>query len=681
MGMELLKQSTAATVLVGPVLDSTGAAYTGMAIGDFNITKNGTTAAMAAAASVSHSHEGHYLVSLTTGNTDTAGRLKISCNKSTYAMPPASFTVLVATVFDALITNAAGGANGLLLSDANNRVDVGKLLGTAWLTPAVAGTPDVNAKQIGGQAAQLDANNLLKVDIEAVHATLLTVAKIAATIATGDITDISATRAAYLDLINSRLIGTIAAGTHNAQSGDGYGILSSGTYGNAALKTLIDAINTILSSGTYGNAAIKTALDAVATQITNLTNLSSLAYLSGPAVMEIPDSGTVDYLFELVVKDQEGKLVDLDSNPTFTAASPGGTDLSSNLNTVAHPATGRYTVKYTLAYNATKQQAMVRAAGAISSEARYASFGTLISDTDEATAILSILTNLGLVKSQTDQLTFSGKGVLADLRGIADYTVRVDTNTVGEISFQSNQYVAVQGGTVQANVVQIDGENVASDGNGHQIVYVEKYYDANQDAFENFPDNFYLFVIDTDGRISVGDLSSQALAQFATTDTGETDAADGSVAKLAQGDSGATTVSDADVAAIAAATAAAVRGTMASATNAPFRGNDMTKVRGTDYLDAMNTAIEWTLTNASLYPDMSDWSVYLAVEVNGTSASQAGEIDVATGSTRSGHVDWTDFAAGVPVGTGKYQFELRDADGHPAVLIAGVIKLVERIAS
>ena len=41
--MHLLKQSTAASILVGPVLDSSGAAYTGMAIGDFNITKNGTS--------------------------------------------------------------------------------------------------------------------------------------------------------------------------------------------------------------------------------------------------------------------------------------------------------------------------------------------------------------------------------------------------------------------------------------------------------------------------------------------------------------------------------------------------------------------------------------------------------------------------------------------------------------
>ena len=46
-----------------------------------------------------------------------------------------------------------GNATAALAVDASGRVDIGKLLGTAWLTPAVAGTPDVNAKQIGGQTA------------------------------------------------------------------------------------------------------------------------------------------------------------------------------------------------------------------------------------------------------------------------------------------------------------------------------------------------------------------------------------------------------------------------------------------------------------------------------------------------------------------------------------------------
>lgn len=103
--MHLLKKDTATTVLVGPVLDATGAAWTGAAIGDFNLTKNGTTAAMAAAATATHSHNGHYLIALTTGNTDTLGRLTISMNKATYAMAMFRYEVLTAAAFDALVAN------------------------------------------------------------------------------------------------------------------------------------------------------------------------------------------------------------------------------------------------------------------------------------------------------------------------------------------------------------------------------------------------------------------------------------------------------------------------------------------------------------------------------------------------------------------------------------------------
>jgi hypothetical protein len=103
--MQFLKQSTAATVEVGPVLDADGNAYTSAVIGDFNITKNGATAALAAAATATHSHNGTYLVALTTGNTDTLGRLSISMNKATYGMTIFRYEVLAANQFDAIVTN------------------------------------------------------------------------------------------------------------------------------------------------------------------------------------------------------------------------------------------------------------------------------------------------------------------------------------------------------------------------------------------------------------------------------------------------------------------------------------------------------------------------------------------------------------------------------------------------
>lgn len=53
----------------------------------------------------------------------------------------------------ALPNAVAGGNGGLPLGDASARVDVGKLLGTAWATPATAGLTDVNVKNINAVSA------------------------------------------------------------------------------------------------------------------------------------------------------------------------------------------------------------------------------------------------------------------------------------------------------------------------------------------------------------------------------------------------------------------------------------------------------------------------------------------------------------------------------------------------
>ena len=137
--MLFAKQSTAATVDIGPALDSAGAEYTGLVIGDLTISKNGTRAAMASAATLTHATNGIYTLVMTTGNTDTLGRLQITCNKSTYQVPQMQITVLTAKVFDSIVAG----------SD-NLEVDAIQLLGTAFANPTTAGLMDVNSKQFGG---------------------------------------------------------------------------------------------------------------------------------------------------------------------------------------------------------------------------------------------------------------------------------------------------------------------------------------------------------------------------------------------------------------------------------------------------------------------------------------------------------------------------------------------------
>ena len=141
------KQSTAITIIVGPILDSAGAEYASAVISDLSISKNGgTLTAMASAATLTLIANGLYTLVFRTSDVDTLGRVQVFCNKVTYQMPSVELMVMPASVYDALITNAAGGANGMVLSLASNQVNVGQWLGTAVSTPTVPGVPNVNAK-------------------------------------------------------------------------------------------------------------------------------------------------------------------------------------------------------------------------------------------------------------------------------------------------------------------------------------------------------------------------------------------------------------------------------------------------------------------------------------------------------------------------------------------------------
>jgi hypothetical protein len=111
--MKILKQSTVATVIVGPVLDANGAAVTTAVVGDFRISKNGTPATLSGA-TVAHDANGYYTIALTTSNTDTVGRLEIYSGNTAQATAVHNWLVLLASVFDALQTNATNSTGGLV---------------------------------------------------------------------------------------------------------------------------------------------------------------------------------------------------------------------------------------------------------------------------------------------------------------------------------------------------------------------------------------------------------------------------------------------------------------------------------------------------------------------------------------------------------------------------------------
>jgi hypothetical protein len=100
-----LKQSTAATLYVGPVLAADGTPYTGMAIGDFQLVKNGTRGSFNGSATATHDTVGFYAITAQAADTDTLGRATVIANKATYVMPPTRYQVVTADVFNALVGN------------------------------------------------------------------------------------------------------------------------------------------------------------------------------------------------------------------------------------------------------------------------------------------------------------------------------------------------------------------------------------------------------------------------------------------------------------------------------------------------------------------------------------------------------------------------------------------------
>ncbi len=152
----LLKQSTAVVIEFGPFLDKTDGVTleTGLvtaldhASTGILLSKNGGTLTIRHATVTASSYDayGCYKVTLDTTDTGTLGSLRVIFSEAATCLPVwADFQVVPANIYDSLV----------LGSDLVD-VSVTQLLGTAWLTPAVAGTPDVNMKLISGDATAAD---------------------------------------------------------------------------------------------------------------------------------------------------------------------------------------------------------------------------------------------------------------------------------------------------------------------------------------------------------------------------------------------------------------------------------------------------------------------------------------------------------------------------------------------
>lgn len=164
--MLIVRQSTARTVIVGPVLDSSGAAVTTAVVGDLKISKNGgAPAALNASATLTHRHTGHYSLALTASDCDTVGQAEVVIDSTTNAMPVKELSVLSGSVYDvmfgttAISTYAGADTSGtttllsrigsaLTITSGRVNADVTHFGGSAGTF--AAGIPAVNSTQFGG---------------------------------------------------------------------------------------------------------------------------------------------------------------------------------------------------------------------------------------------------------------------------------------------------------------------------------------------------------------------------------------------------------------------------------------------------------------------------------------------------------------------------------------------------
>ena len=138
--MNLAKQSTAKSFLVGPILDSDGAAKTDEVVASIKVTKNGSVGAPNGSSTLTHNHTGHYIYAANAGDIDTLGEVQFSLNSGTNAMQPVKFQVVPANVYDSLVagsdtlqtdvTHWYGGAIPGVLSAGVPYVDIGLLNGS-----------------------------------------------------------------------------------------------------------------------------------------------------------------------------------------------------------------------------------------------------------------------------------------------------------------------------------------------------------------------------------------------------------------------------------------------------------------------------------------------------------------------------------------------------------------------
>lgn len=153
----ICRQSTARTVMIGPVLDADGVAVTNGVVGDFKISKLGAApAALNGSATLTHRHTGHYSLALTASDLDTVGQAEVVIDDTTNACPMKVLTVIEEAVYDALYAASAPGK----LEYVDNFIYIDTISGVAGTTVGINGTFEIPSGNLSDAKTLAVARNV-----------------------------------------------------------------------------------------------------------------------------------------------------------------------------------------------------------------------------------------------------------------------------------------------------------------------------------------------------------------------------------------------------------------------------------------------------------------------------------------------------------------------------------------
>lgn len=251
------------------------------------------------------------------------------------------------------IVETYGNASAMYAADlsaANLPANVTQLLGTAWLTPATAGTPDVNAKQIGATAQTGgDIYAYLSTNLGLLGASLSAIPKTGFKLASDGLAAVVAWTVAITGNITGNLSGSIGSYTGNTpQTGDAFARLGSpsGVSTSADLATLLSRVsgNVLLASSytapdnTSAQAAAASASSADSKASTLITNVAAVPTALLDLASGVETNLTVRQMLRLMKAVMAG--VATDSAGTYIVKRADGTTTAA---TIAHDSSGNRT--------------------------------------------------------------------------------------------------------------------------------------------------------------------------------------------------------------------------------------------------------------------------------------------------------------------------------------------------